>query len=204
MVVLLLVLQEIFSNATEQSTSNRSQEAMASLFAQEVATEGTASSTKETTITLGHWRSVWVIVRSVGFGGLTRGLRQRLRLTLLALTHLVLVGLVLRIRVAAAVLLTLLLTLLLTVVSWLALRVASVVGAELVGVLTVLETALLRRTEGILTTWWGEALILWRVLFVALLRRVSLLLAVTLLRPILLVVAALATVGIVRTRHDEW
>jgi len=145
---------------------------------------------------------------------LTSGLRQGLSLTLLALAHLALVGLILSIGVIAAILLLLALA----VISWLTLWVASIVGAELVGVLAVLEAALLRWTERVLTARWGEALILWRVLLIALLRTVLLLLlAIALLRRIslllltvallrfvlLLVVTALAAaVRVVWTRHD--
>jgi len=105
-----------------------------------------------------------------------------LALAWLTLTHLLLIGLVLTVGVVATVLLLTLLALL-AVVARLALWVASVIGTELVGLLAVLEAALLRGTEGVLSAGRGEALVLRRVwLLVALLRRVaSLLLAVAFL-----------------------
>jgi len=150
-VLLLLVFHEVLSDTAEKRTANGSQEAVTSFRAEKVTTEATANSTKETTVTLGHRRSIWVVVGSVGIRRLSSELvvlgigRNALLSTL---THLVLVGLILSVGVVATVLLLTLLTLLLlAVITGMTLRVASVVGTELVVLLTVLETALLRRTE---------------------------------------------------------
>lgn len=114
--LLLLILQEVFGNAAEESATDCSQEAMASLFAEEAAAEAAANGTEETTIALGHRRSVWIVVRGIGVRGLARKLVvlnlgwQAGTLALSAvstLTHLVLISLVLAIGVGAAVLLRL-------------------------------------------------------------------------------------------------
>jgi len=65
-VALLLVLQEILSNTTEKCTSDRSQESVSGLLAKEVAAESTASSAEKTTIRLGHWWGIGIVVWSVG------------------------------------------------------------------------------------------------------------------------------------------
>src|ERR1700712_69863 len=68
--VLLLVLQEIFSDAAEQGTSDGSQKTVAGFLAKKMATEGTASGAEETTITLGHGRSRRIVVWGLGVRGL--------------------------------------------------------------------------------------------------------------------------------------
>jgi len=187
--LLLLVLEEVFRDAAEQSTSDRAQEAMSALFAQVVAAEATSDGAKETTITLGHGRSVGVVVRSILIGRLAcEFVVGRNALLLLAL--LLLVGLVLSVGVISSVLLLLLA--LVSVVSRVTLRVAGVVGAELVLLLAVLETTLLGRTEGVLTAWWAEALVLRWVLLVALLAAVLLVLIVALLGRIATLLLAVA------------
>lgn len=207
--LLLLILQEVFSHAAEESTSDRAQEAMTSLFAEEAATKAATNGTKETTIALSHWGGIGIVVWGIGIRGLGRELMVRwqaaLRLlalaTLTTMTHLLLIGLVLSIGVVASVLLRL------AVVARVALWIAGVVVTELVALLAVLESTLLWRAERILSARWAEALILLRVallrvllaLTVALLGRITLLLAITLLR--VLRAVALATVGVVRSRH---
>jgi len=131
---------------------------MTSLCAEEVASKATADSAEETTITLGHRRSVGVVVGSIwirrlsgelvvlSIGGETGSLTLLALCSLSTLSHLILVGLVLSVGIGAAVLLLTLL-LLLAVVARMTLRVTSIVGTELVALLAVLEATLLRRTE---------------------------------------------------------
>lgn len=114
-------------------------------------------------------------------------------LLLTALSQLLLVCLVLGIGIIAA------LTLTLTIVAWMSLRVAGIIGTILSTGLTVLETTVLRRAKGVLTTRASEALLLVGVLLVPL-RRILLLftvaLAVTLLRRIAATAAAVTLLRI--------
>jgi hypothetical protein len=86
---------------------------------------------------------------------------------------------------------TILLRLLLAIVSWVALRIGSVISAELILLLTMLEAAGLRWTERILTAGWAEVLVLTVPLLrsVALLRAVALLLTIALLLAVALLLA---------------
>jgi len=119
LMLLLLVLREILSNAAQDSSSDGSQETMTGFFAQEVATEAATDGAEKTTITLSHRRSICVVVGGVGIRGLaSKFVVRRYALALLALTaltELLLVSLILRVGVVAAILL--LLWLLLAVVA---------------------------------------------------------------------------------------
>lgn len=146
--LLLLILQEVFSHATEESASDRAQEAVTSLFAEEVATKAATNGSEKTTVALGHRGSVWIVVRGIGIRGLSRELVvwwQAGTLRLLALGStlalLLLISLVLSIGVVAAVLLRL------AIVARVALWIAGVVSTDLVVLLAVLESALLRRAK---------------------------------------------------------
>jgi len=111
MMLLLLVLREILSNAAENSSSDGSQETVTGFLAQEVATEGATCGPEKTAVTLRHRRSIWVEVGGIGLRGLaSKFVIRRYALTLLAwtaLSELLLVSLILGVSVVAAVLLLL-------------------------------------------------------------------------------------------------
>jgi len=151
-VLLLFVFQEVLRDGTKDGTSNRAQETMSGLLSEKVATKATSNGAEETAITFGHGRGIGIVVGGVGVGRLAselvvwrNGLAWLSLAWLTLLTHLLLVGLILSIGVVAAILL--LRALLAAVVSCVALRVARVVGSELVLLLTVLKSTLLGRAE---------------------------------------------------------
>lgn len=199
--MLLLVFDEIFSQRAHDGASDRSQETMADLVTTKGACSTSSKSTHQASVSLVHGRGVWIVVGTVGVARLSRelvltGISVLLAtlLTTLTILLLLLVSLVLGVGIIAALVLSL------TVVAWVSLRIAGVVGTELTTLLTVLEATLLRGPEGVLATWSPEALVLWRVLLVTLLRIALLFavatLAVALLRGIAAITALVALRGI--------
>lgn len=136
---------------------------MARLLAHEVASEAATDGTQKTPVGFVHGRSVCVVIWGIGVAGL-RGELVLTDVWLLATLapHLLLVRLVLSVGIVAAVALTLALRL--TVVAGVTLGVRGVVGTVLATSLTVLESTLLGRAEGVLTARGAKVLVLLRVL----------------------------------------
>lgn len=192
---------------------------MSGLATEFVTSKAATESTKQTTVLLSHWWCHRVEVGSAGIAGLWCGLwHRRCSLLSLLIVHLVLVRLILRKGVSLA--LTLIAALLLwaawvpAIVAGVALWVGGIVSAILSTLLTVLEAAMLRWTEGVLSSWWTEVLravaallllaiaLRWvrRGVVVSALLSVSLLLSVALLLAVALIVL-LAVALIVRSGH---
>ena len=63
--LLLLVLDEVFSNRTHDSSAHSAEEAVTSFLACEVTTEAAANSAEKAAVTLGHGWGIRVVVGSV-------------------------------------------------------------------------------------------------------------------------------------------
>lgn len=205
--VLLLVLDEVLADGTEDSSADGSKEPVVGFTAQDTTANSTTKSSQQASIGLIHGRSIGIVVGGVGVAGLGRklmlvgiGILLAALLTpvLTPLTHLLLIGLVLSVGIIAAVALLLLL-LLLTVISRMALWVAGIVRAVLPPSLAMLEASVLWRAERVLAPRRAIPLVLRRV---ALLRILLLLLAtfVALLGRIATAVALLRGLAVVRAR----
>lgn len=200
--LVLLLLSKVLSQRTHDGTANSTQEAVSGLVATPGARSATTQSAEQTTVLFGHRRSVGIVIGSIGIGRLARSLRVLLcALTLrlvvegaFIIVHPSLVGCV-------------------GIIALRALRIATVVTSTVVAGLRMLESAVLRRTEGVLATRGAEVLVLVVASVTTLLRRITLLamallrwvsLAILLLLAVvaLLVVAATATVRIVWATHS--
>jgi uncharacterized membrane protein len=184
----VLIFQEILRQTAQDSTTNRAQKTVPGLLAEHVASNAATDSAQKATLAFAHGRCVRVVVGRIRVAGLWFGLMMMLLLLLLmrcgvavggllvvlARLHALLVGLVLRVGVAVAVLgsrrtacpssqhlepktkgtsMSLL-------VPYVSLRVARIVGAVLMALNTHLESTMLRRAEAVRPGWWRKSLIL--------------------------------------------
>lgn len=166
--LLVLIFQEILRQTAQDSTTNRAQKTVPGLLAEHVASNAATDSAQKATLAFAHGRCVRVVVGRIRVAGLWFGLMLLLLLLLmrcgvavggllvvLARLHALLVGLVLRVGVTVAVLGSRR-----TVVSYVSLRVARIVGAVLMALNTHLESTMLRRAEAVRPGWWRKSLIL--------------------------------------------
>jgi len=68
MAAVLLLLEEILADGTQDSSADGSEESMVGFLAQEMATDGTAKGAENASIGFIHGRCIGVVVGGVGVG----------------------------------------------------------------------------------------------------------------------------------------
>lgn len=204
-----VILHLVLGETAQEAPDHGADEAVALLLSEVVACPGSPQATEEAAVLFAHGRGVGIVVGCVGVGRLGSDLWRFLTiLSLTGLAHGRLIGLVLSICIlAGATVLLMLLWLIVPIIVGVALRIAGPVRACLPIPLAVLEAPGSGRAEGVgaarrCETWIGRlrgiALLLRRILLIALLERITGLLSVPLLRRVALLVTLII---IVWTRH---